>query len=826
MPPLLQNPYTISTTDPSKNNAQVSINDDDVPEIHISSVPLTFAEQNAMVMLESHIEPREALDIKYTITNGTGNFLNLSPADAVEERTATGLSFDRDDSDDPFTAIIPILTVDDASEVAGTFVITLQDDSNTDQQYTLTSDLTKLTSTTAMVEDLPIPEISFVGPVSVLEEDTATLVITTTTNPKRDLLISYTPVEIGSNYLDTAPGTDNDGNQVIRTSGTPRIETLSFTPDPNDSSMWITNIDIPTRTRDNALTANGTISVTLNNPTDDPTSIADDYTIAAPPANSADISVQDIDLPVITIAPAPLALGGRTPAMFTLSTTTKPLGPLAINYTPTNTGGNFLATMDDQGMSLGESSETRTSEPLTFSSDDDTAPFTAILEIPTVDDQNLDSGEFKVALAAVTNQYYISDMVSEHTATVMVIDVPIPELSIAYNGDANTPISEEMMASFTITANKNPHRNLPITYTPSNESGKAFLIIDPSDANFPNSGVMRTSEPLEFKGIPEGNPNPTMWTATFNLPLDDDMDDEDHGSVTVVLNAVTDDYTVSDTPSEHTQTFKVQDNDTPAIEFTGNAPEIREGKTATFTLTASILPWQEVDVRFNPEETSAGTSFLTTYTHNMEASQPVMFEQQGDRILGTFTIPTQEDTSHDDGIISVTLLEDNNINLPQDYKLTDNPAKHTATVEIDDTPTVTLSIEPHSETAIEGTGNSVKFIVTASVEPNPNPVTGVNMTITQTGDYLESTTPPTSSLTFEEVTIGEGPDSTTKWQEVIELPLRVTDSVDKPNGSATITLTDHAETVDPPYVVAGGQLGATTKTILDLRSTRNFDCPS
>ena len=113
--------------------------------------------------------------------------MNLSPSDAVEERTAMNLTFSRDDSDDPFTAIVPIPTVDDPAFAEGSFEITIQDDSSSDQQFTLSSDPTELANTTVLVEDLPIPELVLSESVYVLEGNVATLMVTTTTNPKRDL---------------------------------------------------------------------------------------------------------------------------------------------------------------------------------------------------------------------------------------------------------------------------------------------------------------------------------------------------------------------------------------------------------------------------------------------------------------------------------------------------------------------------------------------------------------------------------------------------------------------------------------------------------------
>ena len=295
-------------------------------------------------------------------------------------------------------------------------------------------------------------------------------------------------------------------------------------PHPTDSQKWITELEITTRPKDRINAANGSIAVTLNSPTDDPTSIADDYTVANP-GNLSTITVQNADLPVITIEAASETLAGRT-AKFRLSTDLRPLDSLMINYIPENTGTgvNFLAI---------PSSQRATSEALTFDSESGNPPFTAILEVPTIQDQtnpNAPMGTFTVELVAVANSYIVSDTLSERKQSVTVIKVPIPELSIAYKGTENTPIFEGTTATFTISTTTNPKRELDIKFTPTNETNKNFLKVDSeSDPALPASGQMRTAKNLTF--MPNSVQNPTMWTAEIEIKTDDDGVDEAHGSI-------------------------------------------------------------------------------------------------------------------------------------------------------------------------------------------------------------------------------------------------------------------------------------------------------
>ena len=97
-------------------------------------------------------------------------------------------------------------------------------------------------------------------------------------------------------------------------------------------------------------TADGTISVTLNNPTANPNSLADDYRVAAPSNNQSTITVQNDDIPTITIEAASETLAGNF-AMFKLTSSIEPFEALTIKYTPENTSNNFLATTDSDGNS-------------------------------------------------------------------------------------------------------------------------------------------------------------------------------------------------------------------------------------------------------------------------------------------------------------------------------------------------------------------------------------------------------------------------------------------------------------------------------------------
>ena len=175
-----------------------------------------------MLALTSNIQPWQPLIIKYIPSNVTGSFLDPTPTGTGVERDSASLTFERN-SDGDYTATLPVLTQEDDALDSGSFTVALQNGAN--DSYIPTTDNTKSTTTTVNVISVPMPVLSFTGDVTIKESQTATLTISTTTEPKRELKISYTPVETLiagiMNYLDESALTDLDGNTITRTSGTP-----------------------------------------------------------------------------------------------------------------------------------------------------------------------------------------------------------------------------------------------------------------------------------------------------------------------------------------------------------------------------------------------------------------------------------------------------------------------------------------------------------------------------------------------------------------------------------------------------------------------------
>ena len=117
-----------------------------------------------------------------------------------------------------FEAILPVLTQDDPGNSPGTISVELVDDSNP-KDYRIEGDSQANTVETEVISP-PNVELSIAYEGSAIEEgQTATFVISTTTNPLRPTLdIKYTPTNsAGSDFLD--PARKADGTSLNPTLG-------------------------------------------------------------------------------------------------------------------------------------------------------------------------------------------------------------------------------------------------------------------------------------------------------------------------------------------------------------------------------------------------------------------------------------------------------------------------------------------------------------------------------------------------------------------------------------------------------------------------------
>ena len=163
--------------------------------------------------------------------------------------------------------------------------------------------------------------------------------------------------------------------------------------------------------------------------------------------------------------------------------------------------------------------------------------------------------------------------------------------------------------------------------------------------------------------------------------------------------------------------------------------------------------------------------------------------------FGTFTIPTRDDPDEVEGMITVTLQNDNNdSNTPARYEIVSTATP--ATVRVIDVPLPTLSITAASNDVNEGgdADNEAKFVVTSLIDPIQTLT--VNYTPYQEGDYVDTTNfsidedpqDNTKNLLKSIDLTFQANDDNTRWTATIAVPLRARDNKDAANGTIRIVL--------------------------------------
>ena len=260
------------------------------------------------------------------------------------------------------------------------------------------------------------------------------------------ITVNYVPTNTIGNYLEES--NDQDGNS--RMSGVSRSVDVLFEQTPGQNE-WTGTFDVAMRNIDNIDAAHGMVTVVLDPITGPVTSAT--YTTALAPDNTAKtVIIHDQDTPIISITPAPNIVSSQN-AEFTINADIEPWQPLAIRFTPNETGSNYL---DSRLMAALEPFELLILK-ISFSRAGAGPMATGILSIPTVSDSNVTSGSISIQLIDDPNptlkNYELTNAIADRTASVQISDAPTPELSIT---DSSLEVNEGASATIVVTADPNP----------------------------------------------------------------------------------------------------------------------------------------------------------------------------------------------------------------------------------------------------------------------------------------------------------------------------------------------------------------------------------
>ena len=186
--------------------------------------------------------------------------------------------------------------------------------------------------------------------------------------------------------------------------------------------------------------------------------------------------------------------------------------------------------------------------------------------------------------------------------------------------------------------------------------------------------------------------------TTFRVFTHDDNRNESAGAITVTLNPGTG-YTVGE--RYKTATIKVNDNDVPVVSITSGSA-IREGGTASFSLTASPQPAEAMEVTVDVSDSG---SFAAS---GQTGSRTVTIGTNG---RGRLSVNTEsDDIDEDDGAITASIAAG------QGYEVS---ARSSASVIVSDGGTPTPKISIAGGGAINE-GGTATFTLTARPKPASN----------------------------------------------------------------------------------------------------------
>ena len=413
------------------------------------------------------------------------------------------------------------------------------------------------------------------------------------------------------------------------------------------------------------------------------------YQLGSP--SSATVTVEDDDMPRVTIEAVTSPVTEGTDATFTLTRVGVVTDTLLVQLNVSENGdmisGNAPSTVSfSAGMA------------------------TTTLRVPTVADT--DDENDSVITAVVTSSLDMSYAIgTDDTATVTVEDDDEPGVLVVTIQAGTTPVTEGTAATFTLSRTGATTAGLTV-YVAISETGE-----------------MTSEDGPQTVTIGAGDED---FTLTVNT--DDDTTDEDNSDITVTITAHAD-YSVG---SSSSATVTVEDDEWPEISIEAPTAMLYEGDDVVFTLRRTSIDDGRMSVNVTISETGVMTSQDGATTATFEVND----------LQTTLTVTTQADTDvENDSTITATLNA-----LPNEYTVSTTAGSAFATVHDDDAqglPVVTITADRSS--VIEGTDVTFTLRRTGALTSSLQ----VGLNITETEAMISGNAPDmaTFGINMEAVTI-------------------------------------------------------------------------
>ena len=587
-----------------------------VPTLSISSLNASVVEGSTFTFsVQSDIIPTTEFDISIG-TEFSGNFFGEDTADMRSSGNLTLDDFDFSEFNGHFN--ISFDTVDDdVDESNGSVTYTLESSSD----YHVASSPNNSATIAIQDNDEPTPVVSISRvSASVTEGSQAVFSIAVDPNPTTafDLVISTT-------FTGDFFGTDTS-------SGTLTIEDVTASQNYN-----VQTVD------DNLDENDGSVTFTIQD--------GSDYDVKNAPNNSASITIQDDDLPVVSISSKSTSVTEGSPAVFSITVNPNPSVAFDLVISTTFTG-DFFGTDSTSG--------TLTLEDFTASQD---------YNVQTVGD-SLDESDGSVTFTIQDGSDYDVKNAPNNSASITIQDddLPVvPELSIVAKS-ARVFATEDAVFNINFSATTTIALEINIT-------------LSSDDEDVADTSMTRTVATSDLSTSADGQ-------KYYELVIPD-SDTRADGTLTAEIQTGTT-YTVDS--DANSASVLISD---PILSLASLATSVREGNNAQFKVTADVATKIDTAIGFQVSQTG---DFLASTTITPQTMTTGNTELQVDVAI------TNDDVKEVDGSVTLQLVAGNN------YVLHETNSSATVNIADDDTPTITFDTD--KAVYVQGEPITFRYFVT------------------------------------------------------------------------------------------------------------------
>ena len=407
------NGYTLG----SSNSATVTVNDDDDPVVTISGGSAVTEGTAAEFTVTISTAPTSDLNVELSVSEASGSDFVASGDEGNKTVTIKASKT---------TATYSVATqADTTDEPNGGVTVTV----STGSGYTVGS--ANSATVTVNDDDDEGPTITIAAGTSPVTEGTAaTFTITASETPMADLMVNLTVADVaGSDFI--ASGAEGSKTVTITASTTSATYSVATQSDTVDE-------------------ASGAVTVTV--------AAGTGYNVGS--SNSASVTVNDDDLPAITVSGGDAVTEG-TAAEFTVTASTAPTSNLTVNLTVADaTNSDFIASGDEG------------SKMVSITADSTSATYSVNTTADTTDEPN---GTISVTVASGTG--YTVGSPSSGTVTVNDDDATANRAPVFTSQPATASINENSAADTTVvTITATDPEGDTITYSLDSTSDEIFDI--------------------------------------------------------------------------------------------------------------------------------------------------------------------------------------------------------------------------------------------------------------------------------------------------------------------------------------------------------------